>query len=93
MWRPTTRMYYYEVAAICGVKVVRLKEIVSQLVEKGELLPDWVGKYMLDHPAISIIVSNLKIDTSDDNQIISILSNARDKKYMQRGLYLKIVKK
>ncbi len=93
MWRPTSRMYFYEVAALCGIKVLRLREITAQLIENEKLLPDWVGKYMLDHPAITIIIDHLKINTEDENQIISILSNARDKKYMQRGLFNKIIPK
>jgi len=86
-------MYLYEVAALCGVKVSRIREVVDELTESKIILPDWSSQNSLDYPAVSILINHFNIDTSDEQQIITILSIAREKKFNQRGIIKKIHKK
>lgn len=84
MWYPSSNMYFFEVAAICGVSVKQLKTCIIDLSAKGAILPEWHQKHIIKHPAVSVIIEHYKIDCSIEERIITILTIAREKNFNKR---------
>lgn len=79
MWVPTSSLYNYEIAAICGTTQRKIKITINELIAAGKIESDWISARTCNYLAQMVLIQHYGIDTSNEQQILRVLSYARDK--------------
>jgi hypothetical protein len=79
MWVPTENLSYAEISALCGIKLPQLKTKVQELIQTGELKPEWVMPKKLSYNAQAVLIEHYGVNTRNESQVLQILTKARQK--------------
>lgn len=89
MWQPTNTMYLYELAALCGTTTKAIKATIEELKNERLFSDDWHTDRTTNWRGAQKILEHYKVDTSNADQVITILSIARDKNDKRKFYYRK----
>ena len=79
MWVPTENLSYAEISALCGISMKQLKTKVQELVNTGELKPEWVMPKKLSYNAQAVLIELYGVNTTNESQVLQILTKARQR--------------